>query len=228
MRGKQALRHLEDVTAMRASLKMLLYLFFAASVFLMNSATPALFLAAASLLLLLLHPDKRMRRGIVPIVILVTATLAGNLFFHPGRVLMELGPLGITDESLEMAVVRAARVSALVVGAKLLTLTTPVEEILAVLKRASAPLERAGLPASEFFETASLTMKVLPEIRAEAARSYRKVLADTRGDGLIYRLGAIANLLFTLMVRTLRSPSDFVNADGGGPDGMDGTGKLKG
>lgn len=192
---------------MSASAKILLYIAFSISLFLVEGTATALCLLSLSFVILL-FPG--MRGGIIPITIFLLTTFLGNLFFYPGRVLMEIGPLDITAESLRIALVRAARVSGLIAGAKLLTLKTPVEEILGVLKRFFLPLERIRVPVTEFFETASLTLKLLPGIRARALESYREGMNNTTKNGFVHRIRLIVALMLPLMIKTIQSPAELL------------------
>ncbi len=196
---------------MSVSLKMLLYLSFTASLFLVKTTPLALSIITASVILLLIYPDRKMRRGMIPVILFILTNFLGNLFFYPGRVLMEIGPLTITGDSLRIASIRSARVSGLIVGAKVLTLTSPIEEILNVLRRLLLPLEKIKVPVSEFFEIASLTLKLLPGIKAEALESYRKGIREAKKDGFLQRLGIIVTLMFPLMIKTIQSPSDLLS-----------------
>ena len=194
-------------TVLSASAKILLYIVFSFSLFLVENNVAALCLLAASLALLFLPG---MRGGIVPISLFLLATLLGNLFFHPGRILLEAGPLSITDESLRVALVRTARVSGLIAGAKVLTAKTPVVEILGVLERFFLPLERIRVPVSEFFETAALTFRLLPGIRARAVESYRDGVSAATGGGLLSRARIAATLVLPLMIKIMQSPEELL------------------
>jgi len=190
-----------------ASSKILLYIAFTISLFLVEKTEAALCLLSLSLVVFLVP---RMRGGIIPITIFLLTTFLGNLFFYPGRVLMEIGPLNITDGSLRIALVRTARVSALIAGAKLLTLKTPLEEILGTLKRFFLPLERIKIPVNEFFETASLTLRLLPGIRARALKSYREGMNSAAGKGFVSSIRVIVTLMLPLMIKTIQSPEELL------------------
>jgi len=200
---------------LRASSKILLYIAFSASLFWVEGKTAALWLLTSSLAVFL---APGMKRGMIPISLFLLTTFLGNLFFHPGRVLIEAGPLSITDESLRTAIVRTARVSGLIAGAKLLTRGTSVEEILETLKRFFLPLERIRVPVREFFETATLTFRLLPGIRAKAVKSYREGISSTTGNGPLDRIRIVATLMLPLMINTIRSPEELLYDDEGVPE----------
>ena len=188
---------------------MALYITFAVSLIFLQSAKLSLLLISVSLLILTLSPDRRMRIGKFPILFLVMMTFAGNLFFFHGRVLFEAGPLTITDLSLKMALLRSSKVFGLIVGAKLLTLTTPLDDIIKLLGRLFLPLEAVRVPVRDFFETLSMTIKLLPGIREEALKNYRSGLAGAGEKGLLKRAGILISLVFPVMVRTLQAPPEL-------------------
>lgn len=124
--------------------------------------------------------------------------------------MLTVGPLMVTDESLRISLLRTARVSGLIVGAKLLIIATPVEEIMAAMKRLFVPLERLGVRSGEFFDTASLSLRMLPQIRGEAARMYGEVIRKNNSNNFYQRLILGVSILFPLMIRTIQTPGDFL------------------
>ncbi len=195
---------------MNALFKIILYILFSIVLFFTEGSLTAIILLSSSIGILLCFPHSRMRRGIIPITILVLATFLGNVFFHPGKVIYEGGPFALTDEGVRIALVRSSRVLSLIVGAKLLTLTTPLKEIVDVLKRLFLPLERVKVPVTEFFDTVDLTLELLPGVRDSAIRSYRSIKSLYAGAGLYPRVKAYISSMLTLLVRTILSPSEFV------------------
>jgi energy-coupling factor transport system permease protein len=149
-----------------------------------------------------------MRQGWIPISILLLFTFVGNLIFSYGKVLFEFGPLTVTDAALDNALIRSSRLSGLIVGAKLLTLTTPIENILKALRRLLVPLERVGVSTKDFFDTASLSLQLIPRIRDEAMKRLREVKADSNEKGILKRLQMVLSLLLPLMIKTIQMPAD--------------------
>lgn len=190
--------------------KLSLFASFTVLIFLLNTWLFAVITLSLSLSIFLFYPDRRIRRGIVPVSLFLIITFLGNLFFYDGRVLLTVGPLMVTDESLRISLLRTARVSGLIVGAKLLIIATPVEEIMAAMKRLFVPLERLGVRSGEFFDTASLSLRMLPQIRGEAARMYGEVIRKNNSNNFYQRLILGVSILFPLMIRTIQTPGDFL------------------
>ncbi|WP_091234162.1 energy-coupling factor transporter transmembrane protein EcfT [Microbacterium sp. 3J1] len=100
--------------------------------------------------------------------------------------------------------VSTARVVSLVLLATLLTMTTPMGELLAVLHRLLAPLRRWGVDADAVAMTLSLALTLIPVFSGFAAE-----IADAhRARGV--RIGARA--IVPLLVRTLRHADDVGDA----------------
>ncbi len=166
-------------------------------------------LLSISILIFLIYPDRRMRKGWIPVGILILTTFIGNIFFHNGRVIIEMGALIITDDSLQSALTRAGRVAGLIVAAKILMLTTPIEDIISSLKTLSSPLKRVGIRTDEFFHTATLSIKLLPHIKEEAGHLFRSKTEGLDRIGLFQKMKIGAGILLPLMTRIMLMPERF-------------------
>ena len=69
-------------------------------------------------------PFKYMMRGMKPILMLLAITLVFNLFFTPGTVLVTWWKLKITREGLRLAIFMFLRLTYLIIGSSIMTLTT--------------------------------------------------------------------------------------------------------
>lgn len=104
----------------------------------------------------------------------------------------------------EAALLGTTRVVAVVLLAALVTLTTPMGELLETLERALEPLRRFGVDPWRVAFTVSLTIAAVPVI-ADLSRRIREA---QRARGV--RLGAHA--IVTLLVLTLRHADDVADA----------------
>lgn len=193
-----------------ASQKILIYLVFALSLFLFKSLLLSLFLISLVFSILLFHPYKRLRQGILPISIFVTSTFLSSLFFYPGKVVFEAGLLSITDHSLSLATIRAVRVGALIFGARLLTLTTPMEDILKSLRKTFLPLERIKIPVNDFFDTATFALYLIPQVRDKVVENYRQGISSLPNTDFFHRFKLVVTLIIPVVVQSLQSPGDFL------------------
>jgi len=154
----------------------------------------------------ILYPDGGMRTGWIPATIILATTFLGNLFFHPGKVIFETGPVTITDRGMDLAVLRSMRVAGLIVGAKVLTITTPVESVFNALKSIFHPLQRIGIRTDAFFETARISIRILPGIRSLAREEFAQ-RSNSRSKGSIYgKILAGTGLILPIMIKVIREP----------------------
>lgn len=104
----------------------------------------------------------------------------------------------------EAALIGTTRVVAVVLLAALVTLTTPMNDLLETLQRALEPLRRLGIDPWRVAFTVSLTIAAVPVI-ADLSRRIREA---QRARGV--RLGPHA--VVTLLVLTLRHADDVADA----------------
>ena len=86
------------------------------------------YLAAAVFLAVMIKlsnvPFKFMVKGMRAIVFILLITVVFNLFLTPGEVLVSFWKFRITREGLHLAVMMAVRLSFLIIGSSVMTLTT--------------------------------------------------------------------------------------------------------
>ncbi|MEK6672470.1 MAG: energy-coupling factor transporter transmembrane component T [Nitrospirota bacterium] len=165
---------------------------------------------------LLFIPFKKTKSGIFPITIFLVFTFAGNLFFHPGRIIYDLGFLAVTDEGLLLSGVRTLRVFTMIFGAKILTHLIPIDELIHAMNRLLSPLERTGLPVNDFFHIMRLTMKAFPVLIAHLTGIYKEGMKRKDTGGFMGRIRHMAVFLMPVFVQSITSPeSFFVEGDNG-------------
>ena len=85
-------------------------------------------------------PFKFMVKGMKAVVILLLITVAFNLFLIPGTTLVQIWKLRITYEGLNTAVFMALRLTYLIIGSSVLTLTTTPNLLTDGMEMGLAPL----------------------------------------------------------------------------------------
>jgi energy-coupling factor transport system permease protein len=193
--------------------KIILYIFFVFSLMLLKNITIYLFIFAAISIFLVRMPFRSLRSGWVPISFFLLFTFIGNLLFQHGKIIYSIGPLLITEEGLESASVRTLRVLFMIVGAKILTATTDVELLVNAIANILRPLERFGIPVSEFFSAMCLAIKSLPRIKDQMAAIYRERVKGGKITGFWNRARAVSVFLMPLIVRSIQSPEKFLDKD---------------
>jgi energy-coupling factor transport system permease protein len=190
-------------------IKIILYIIFIFCLFLIKDVAVYLFITVAVLIFLFRIPFKSLKSGWIPISLFLLFTFLSNVLFQHGRILYSKGPLVITDEGLHAASLRTIRVFFMIVGAKILTATTQIELLIGAIGKILKPLEYLNIPVVDFFSTMGLSMKSLPKIKDQIARTYREKVNDGNAKGFWNRIKVISFFLMPLFIKSMQSPEIF-------------------
>ena len=91
-------------------------------------------------------PVKFMLKGMKAIAFLIVITVVFNTFMTPGEVLIQVWKLKVTKEGLIMAAKLAVRLSFLIVGSSIMTLTTTPNQLTDAIESVMGPLKRLHVP----------------------------------------------------------------------------------
>ena len=91
-------------------------------------------------------PFKFMVMGLKAIMILMLITAVFNLFLTPGEALVSVWRFTITKEGVTSAVLMAIRLTYLILGTSIMTLTTTPNQLTDGLEKALMPLSKIGVP----------------------------------------------------------------------------------
>tara|TARA_Y100000588_G_scaffold7100_3_gene8383 strand:- start:4375 stop:5220 length:846 start_codon:yes stop_codon:yes gene_type:complete len=138
-----------------------------------------------------------------PLMPVLLLTLAFNAWLIEGQAIVLAGkPTVLTIEGLERGLFLCLRLSVIVVGTSLLTLTTSPLSLADGLEELLKPLERLKLPVHELALTGTIALRFIPYLTDEAGRIYnaqRARGADFSGS-LINRARRLVPLLVPLFV----------------------------
>ena len=154
-------------------------------------------------------PLKRVKGGLIPIILFLLFTFAGNLFFQPGRILYGNDLLSVTDEGLLMAGTRTLRILSMIFAAKILTGILSMDEMIHSLETVLKPLERIGLPVKDFFYVTGLTLKAFPLLMNHLVKTYREEITNQDNRGFRGRMRHMVSFLLPVFVESIRSPEVF-------------------
>ncbi|MBF0560067.1 MAG: hypothetical protein HQL08_14950 [Nitrospirae bacterium] len=202
---------------MYPGIHLLLYSCLAALVFLMESVPFHLVTSACIVSALFFMPFRKVRGGFVPIMLFLSFTFISNLFYQSGEVVADLGPVTVTDEGLRIASLRMLRVFDLVYAAKILTHFTPIEAMIASLRKTLRPLELIGIPVHYFFSVTALTLQCFPVMKKKLYDKYSEAIKQravtpsggTGVRGLMSSAGLIASFMIPLFVESMAEPERF-------------------
>lgn len=194
----------------------LLYAVFSVSLFLVKGIYYQAAIAAVVFLVLMFMPFSKIKSGLLPIILFLVFTFAGNLFFHSGRIILGSGILSITDDGLFLAGLRTLRVFSMIGSSKILTAILPLNEMIRAMSRILSPLESLGLPVKDFFYIMGLTLKALPILSGNIAGHYMDDLKNKGIRGFRGRLRHLVSFILPVFSESIRSPESFFVSEGNG------------
>ena len=194
---------------MPPELRIVSYLLFVISLFLLPVLKYYLILCLILALLLSRVPFRRLKAGWIPIGIFLVFTFLSNAVNHPGRIIFAAGPLLVSSEGLSQASVRTLRVILMVGGVKFLMATTRTDDILRAMSRLLSPFEKTGIPVRDFFYTMGLTMKCFPILQDTIVKYYHENIRIGTKKRMWEKAKLIALFLLPLFVESINSPEQF-------------------
>ncbi len=115
-------------------------------------------------------PVKYVIRGLKPMIWLLLITSLLHLLFTPGKTIMNIFFLKITEEGVRQAYFMGGRLITIVGFSLLLTYTTSPLDLTDGIGRLLKPLSFLGLPVQDFTLMMSIAMRFIPILYEEADR----------------------------------------------------------
>ena len=198
-------------------MKLIATIVFIISLFLVDNfwgyLTAGLFLAFS---IRLSHvPFKFMVKGMKAILFLLIFTVIFNLFLTPGQPLVSIWRLTITREGLETAVKMAIRLSFLIIGSSVMTLTTTPNNLTDGMESLMKPLRRLHVPVHEIAMMMSIALRFIPILLEETDKIMKAQMArgaDFESGNLIQKAKSLVPLLVPLFISAFRRASDLAMA----------------
>lgn len=206
------------VHRMDARIKLLLCLTFMVAIFFVTSF--AVFGLIALFLLMTIAVAKvplgSVLSSLKGIFVLLLFTAVLNLFFTKrGTLLWSWWIFEIYDEGIYFAAKMLLRLTLLVVGSNLLTLTTTPVELTHAIESLLAPLNVIKFPVKDFALIMSLTLSFIPGLIEETDRIVRAQKArgaDFDTGSIFKRAKAFVPILIPLLVGGFRRADELANA----------------
>ena len=187
------------------------------SLFLVNNVwgylIAALFLAV--MIKLSNVPFKFMVKGMKAIVFLLLITVIFNMFLTPGEPLVSVWKLTITKEGLRLAVMMAIRLSFLIVGSSVMTLTTTPNNLTDGMENLMKPLGKIKVPVHEIAMMMSIALRFIPILLEETDKIMKAQIArgaDFESGNIIKKAKAMVPLLVPLFISAFRRANDLAMA----------------
>lgn len=176
-------------------------------------AVAALFLAVV--IRLSKVPFRFMVKGMKAILFLLLLTVVFNLFLTQGTPLITIWKLTITREGLTTAVFMAIRLTFLIIGSSIMTLTTTPNNLTDGMEKMMKPLRIFKVPVHEVAMMMSIALRFIPILLEETDKIMKAQIArgaDFDSGNLIKRAKALVPLLVPLFISAFRRANDLAMA----------------
>ena len=160
-------------------------------------------------------PFKFMVRGMKSILFLLMITVLFNLFLTPGTPVVAFWKLHITQEGTALAVSMALRLTLLVIGSSLMTLTTTPNNLTDGMEKGMGFLRIFKVPVHDVAMMMSIALRFIPILLEETDKIMKAQMArgaDFESGNLIKRAKALVPLLVPLFVSAFRRANDLAMA----------------
>ena len=206
------------VHKMDARIKLILVLLYMVGIFFVVSFVGFAFITVLLLTVILVSrvPLKSVLKSVKGIIFLLFLTALLNVFFNKGdKLLWSWWKIEIYQEGLIFAAKMLLRLTYLVIGSSILTLTTTPVDLTHAVESLLKPLRIIKFPVHEFALIMSLTLSFIPSLIEETDRIIRAQKArgaDFDTGGLIKRAKAFVPILIPLLVGGFRRAEELANA----------------
>ena len=187
------------------------------SLFLVNNVlgylVAAIFLA--TMIKLSNVPFKFMVKGMKAVLFLLILTVVFNMFLTPGETLISVWKLKITKEGLKLAIMMAVRLTFLIIGSSVMTLTTTPNNLTDGMENLMNPLRKLKVPVHEIAMMMSIALRFIPILMEETDKIMKAQIArgaDFESGNIIKKAKALVPLLVPLFISAFRRANDLAMA----------------
>ncbi len=160
-------------------------------------------------------PFRYMVKGMKSIIFILLITVVFNLFLTPGEVLVSVWKFRITREGVHTAVMMAVRLSFLIIGSSVMTLTTTPNILTDGLEKLMKPLKVFKVPVHEVAMMMSIALRFIPILLEETDKIMKAQIArgaDFESGNLVKKAKAMVPLLVPLFISAFRRANDLAMA----------------
>jgi len=154
-------------------------------------------------------------RGLRPIFIIIMMTFVLNIFMTGGEPIFRWGVLAITKEGLSRAVFLVIRISLLIIGSSVLTLTTKPLSLTDGIECILKPLRVFKVPAHELAMMMGIALRFIPTLLEETDKIMKAQMArgaDFESGSILKRAKSLVPILVPLFMGAFRIASDLAMA----------------
>lgn len=202
---------------MDSRVKLVATLVYIVSLFVVNNFWGYLLAAAFLVLCIILShvPFRFMIKGMKAVLFLMLFAVVLNLFLTPGEPVIRIWKLKITDAGILLAAKMAIRLTLLIIGSSLMTLTTTPNHLTDGLESLLSPLKRVKVPVHEVAMMMSIALRFIPILLEETDKIMKAQIArgaDFDSGNLLQKAKAMVPLLVPLFIAAFRRANDLAMA----------------
>lgn len=160
-------------------------------------------------------PVKFMVRGMKAIAVLLIFTVVLNVFMVKGEPLFTIWKLTVTKEGLRSAIYMGLRLTFLIIGSSIMTLTTTPNQLTDALESILKPLKIIKVPVHEIAMMMSIALRFIPILVEETDKIMKAQLArgaDFESGNIIKRAKSLVPILVPLFISAFRRANDLAMA----------------
>ena len=161
-------------------------------------------------------PFNYMIKGMKAIMFLLIITAGFNLFLtKEGEILVHFWKITITDKGLQIAVFMAVRLSFLIIGSSIMTLTTTPNNLTDGMESLMKPLKVFKVPVHEVSMMMSIALRFIPILLEETDKIMKAQIArgaDFESGNVIKKAKSMVPLLVPLFISAFRRANELAMA----------------
>lgn len=160
-------------------------------------------------------PLKYILKGLKAIFFILIFTAVLNLFLTPGTPVFEWKFIHITREGILMALKMAVRLTYLIIGSSIMTLTTTPNHLTDGLEKGLGPLKKIHVPVHEIAMMMSIALRFIPILMEETdkiMKAQQARCADFESGNVFQRAKSLVPVLVPLFISSFRRANDLAMA----------------
>lgn len=162
-------------------------------------------------------PVRFVFKGLKPLLFIIVFTAILNIFMTQGEIVFTIPytPISATREGIRLAVFMVIRLTFLVTGTSILTLTTSPLSLTDGIEQLLSPLKKIGVPAHELAMMMTIAIRFIPTLLEETEKIMKAQTsrgADFETGNVIKRAKALIPLLVPLFISSFRRADELAMA----------------
>ena len=160
-------------------------------------------------------PVRYMLRGLRAILTILILTFFFTLFLTPGQTIFAIGPAKATQEGMQTGIYMLMRLSYLIIGSSVMTLTTTPNELTDGIEEGLGFLKKVHIPVHEIALMMSIALRFIPILMEELDRIMKAQKArgaDFESGSLVRRVKSLVPIIVPLFVSAVRRADDLAMA----------------